>query len=397
MPEPRRDRPRILLVDDEPRVLEGLRRQLHRHYEAVFATDACRAIHTFTHDGPFPVVVSDLRMPRVDGVSLLAKIASIEPDTVRVLLTGHADLDAAADAVNRGRVFRFLTKPCSRETLLGALGAAIEQHRLVRSERELLERTLRGAVRTLTDVLALASPLAFGRAQRIARTARQIHRATGGSETWPIEVAALLSQIGGITLMHETLERLHRGEPLSETERRQVERVPGISQELLRHVPRLEPVLEILENLHREYHPCDVVEGVPRGEEIPLGARVLRIALDFDDLELEGRRGPRALGVMRGRGGRYDPDLLDALEGSRNFDGEGREIRQVQLQELSEGMILGADVTAPTGVVLAARGLTVGPGLLLRLQNFAEKIGVQEPVVVALPDPSESPPRPVRA
>src|SRR5690606_12970241 len=147
------------------------------------------------------IVTSDLRMPQVDGISFLAKVAERSPDSVRILLTGYADLDAAVASVNRGRVFRFLTKPCQKEDLVAAIEAGLAQYRLARAERELLDRTLRGAVRALTDVLALASPLAFARAQRAQQTVAALCRQLQVEFTWPIEIAALLSQIGSITLV----------------------------------------------------------------------------------------------------------------------------------------------------------------------------------------------------
>lgn len=132
------ERPRILCVDDEPSVLEGLTRILRRQYDIQSAAGGDTALKRIQDDGPFAVVMSDLRMPKVDGISLLGQIRSIAPDTVRILLTGHADVSAAIDAVNQGNIFRFLTKPCPTEVLLQALNASVEQHSLITAERVLL-------------------------------------------------------------------------------------------------------------------------------------------------------------------------------------------------------------------------------------------------------------------
>jgi hypothetical protein len=112
------------------------------------------------------VVVSDLQMPGMDGITLLSSLRKVSPDTVRVLLTGHADVDAAIAAVNEGNIFRFLRKPCPPGALLRALEASVEQYRLITAERVLLEQTLRGSLKTLTDILAFVNPVAFGRAIR---------------------------------------------------------------------------------------------------------------------------------------------------------------------------------------------------------------------------------------
>src|SRR5918911_2964995 len=157
---------RVLCVDDEPNVLEGLRRTLGGHYRVRTAVGGAAGLEAIEREGPFAVVVSDLRMPEMDGVAFLSRVRQRSPDTVRVLLTGQADLDAAIAAVNEGHIFRFLSKPCAQPVLFQALAAAEEQYRLITAERVLLEQTLYGSIKALTDILALAVPSAFGRAVR---------------------------------------------------------------------------------------------------------------------------------------------------------------------------------------------------------------------------------------
>src|ERR1700712_1968104 len=104
------ERPRILLVDDEPALLEGLERHLRKPFEVHTSTSAAQALELIALKGPFAVVVSDMRMPHVNGAVFLARVREIAPDTVRLLLTGHADTESAIAAVNEGQIFRFLTK-----------------------------------------------------------------------------------------------------------------------------------------------------------------------------------------------------------------------------------------------------------------------------------------------
>lgn len=132
---------RILCVDDEPKVLEGLERVLHRKCSLLTATSGEEALRLLDGADPIDVIVSDMRMPRMNGAALLAECRKRSPDTVRLLLTGQTDLDSAISAVNDGHVFRFLTKPCPPTVFVEALTAALEQHRLITSERILLERT----------------------------------------------------------------------------------------------------------------------------------------------------------------------------------------------------------------------------------------------------------------
>jgi DNA-binding NtrC family response regulator len=134
---PENAQPRILLVDDDVNLLEALKRQLRNRFDVTASSDAKEAIRLVVSGGNFAVVVSDLRMPTIDGVSLLYLIRQAAPETVRVLLTGKADVESAVSAVNQGNVFRFLIKPCPAYVLNRALEESVEQYRLRRREREL--------------------------------------------------------------------------------------------------------------------------------------------------------------------------------------------------------------------------------------------------------------------
>ncbi|MBU1707079.1 response regulator [bacterium] len=140
---------KILIVDDEPNILEDFRRQLKRQFRdkeweiqvdtALSGEDGLQAIEV---KGPYAVVVSDMKMPGMDGVEFLSRVREKNPDTVRVMLTGQPSMDTAIDAVNEGRIFRFLTKPCPPESLNKVLMAGIKEFRLVKAERKLLEKAL---------------------------------------------------------------------------------------------------------------------------------------------------------------------------------------------------------------------------------------------------------------
>lgn len=366
------DPPRILLVDDEPSLLEGLRRQLRGRFDVSTAPSGGEALLLAAKD-PFAVVVSDMRMPGMDGVSLLRAMRGRWSDTVRVLLTGHADLDAAVAAVNEGNVFRFLTKPCEPEVLRTALDQAVEQHRLITAERELLERTLNGAVQALLETLSLANPMAFARAERVRSTVKELLDALEISDRWAIEVACVLSQIGAVTLPPPVAEKLHAGLPLDEDEEAMVERLPEIAERLLGAIPRLDEVRAIIRAQRT---------GAGFGD-VPLGARILRVALDFDTLEARRTDLSTAIGIMRSRGDVYDQVVVDALAAGEG----GHDVREVRLDDLRTGMVLLADVHTGDGLLLLGRGQPVTPGLLERMRNFARggRLGLDEVVAVSSP------------
>lgn len=366
-------RPRVLCVDDEPLVLQGLSRTLHHHFQVVTATAGVEALGLVQEGPPFAVILSDMRMPQMDGATFLTRARELAPDSVRILLTGHADLDSAVAAVNQGQIFRFLTKPCPAEALVASLQAAAEQYRLVHAERELLEQTLTGAVKALAEVLALSNPIAFGRAARVHRTVVAMCARLRPPDRWAIEVAAQLSQIGAIQLPGPVAEKLYFGRALDPAEQALVDRGPALADQLLTNIPRLEPVRAILAALAPAARPA---------AEPPLGARILRLADALDTLEAGGLQPAEALATIKGRPGQHEPRLLDALEqeiGERT----AREIRELPLDQVRPGMQLADDLRATSGVLLVARGFVVSAGMLMKLQSM--RAGVREPVRVVVP------------
>lgn len=130
-------KPKILCVDDESHVLEGFRVNLRKLFEVHTSTDGRQAIEMLLRDGPFAVIVCDLRMPNIGGVEVLSEAARRAPQTVRMMLTGQADLPTAMAAINDGRIFRLLLKPCPPQNLIEALTIAAEHHRQQAEERAL--------------------------------------------------------------------------------------------------------------------------------------------------------------------------------------------------------------------------------------------------------------------
>src|SRR5687767_12345940 len=202
----------ILCVDDEPRVVEGLVLHLRRDYNVHIALSGEEALQKLKENRKIAVIVSDMRMPGMDGATLLRRVMRSHPTVTRLLLTGETGRDSAVSAVNEGQIFRFLTKPCPTEQLRAALDAAVIQHRLMNAERELLQETLIGCIQALVDVLAMTNPVAFGRASRIKRIAMEFAGLLGCEGHWQLEAACMLSQLGYLSLPVELVEKLYYGE-----------------------------------------------------------------------------------------------------------------------------------------------------------------------------------------
>jgi CheY-like chemotaxis protein len=151
---------KILIVDDEPNVLEAFKRQLTRQFrgqsqsiEIDTALSGEDGLEMMKSKGPYAVIVSDMKMPNMDGVRFLSCVRELAPNTVRVMITGKPTMGMAMNAVNEGNVFSFLTKPCSPETLAGTLMLGIEQFRVTTTERGELEKALSGSIGVMADIL----------------------------------------------------------------------------------------------------------------------------------------------------------------------------------------------------------------------------------------------------
>ncbi|MBZ5592152.1 MAG: response regulator [Acidobacteriia bacterium] len=370
---------KILCVDDDLNILLALQRQLRKQFHVEGAMGAEKALAAIERDGPFAVIVSDLQMPGMNGLELLGKAREFSPDTVRVMLTGQADLHTAIAAVNQNSIYRFLTKPCSAEELAATLEAALEQYRLVTAERNLLENTLRASVKVLTEVLSLVHPAAFSRASRIHRYVRHMAAELKLGNAWQFEVAALLSQIGCITMDPCTLDRVYTGEELSAEEKKMFAAHPAAGRDLLLHIPRLEAVAHMIAGQNLAQPPSP-----PRAqlqEVVSTGVHLLCAAIDFDRLITRDRSKEEALAHMRQREYDYDPACLRALATFVPHEA-GMELRVLKSAELRRFMIVDQDVRSKNGLLLLAKGQEVTPSVLDRLKAFAAKVGIVEPIRV---------------
>ncbi|MBC8354276.1 MAG: response regulator [Planctomycetes bacterium] len=362
---------KILFVDDEPRVLQGVQRQLHRDFNLVTADGGQAGLAAIAKDGPFAVVVSDMRMPQMNGIQFLKLVGEQSPDSIRVMLTGHADFNTAVEAINNGQIYRFLSKPCPSELLANTLKQAIEQYRLVHAERELLSKTLTGSVKALIDILSLNNPVAFGRAARVRRIVVEMAKLLGISDTWELEIASLLSQIGLVAVPASVWSKIRKNERLSPEETAVLQGHPQVARDLLKNIPRLADVSEIVNYQNKQYdgggYPIDSV----RGEQIPLGARLVRVAIDFESMVATCNRPELAMAEIRDRVGHYDPQVVVALE---NYVGLKADtvVRSMTLAEIPDNAIFAEDVATLNQEVLAEAGGEMSTAIRMRLQNYVQ-------------------------
>ena len=233
--------------------------------------------------------------------------------------------------------------------------------------------------------------MAFGRAQRVRRTAKRIVAQMGVAASWQIEVAAMLSQLGLLGLPPDTLEKLFAGQPLSDEEQRMFLAHPGLGRDWVANIPRLTEVAEIMAYQEKRFDGGGVPKDDRQGTAIPLGARVLKVAIDFDACYLRGLSWRQTLERLRQHAAWYDPAVLAALHAVAGVEAD-YDVRMVSVAELSSPMIIDEDVRTVAGLLVVSKGQDATRSLRERLRNFAKHSRIREPIrVLVRPPPARGP------
>ncbi|HYM77283.1 MAG TPA: response regulator [Candidatus Dormibacteraeota bacterium] len=374
---------KILLVDDDSNVLDGYRRTLSRDFAMETATGGQEALALVAEKGPYAVVVSDMRMPGMDGVQLLSRIKAGSPDTIRVMLTGTSDRDTAINAINEGSIFRFLSKPCSKEIMATVLTAALVQYRLVTAEKQLLEQTLSGALQVLTEVLSLVNPAAFSRAERARRYIHHVVSAMKLGNPWQYEVAAMLSQLGCVTLAPETIDAVYKGETLTPAEQAQYDAHPSVAYSLLSKIPRLEPIAWMIQ--HQSLPIPETGAGV--AGDMKQGAEILRLILAYEQEIHKGTSRTEAAHNLSRQNRNFSPAFFQALV-TLDPNAEAGETRKSKIEDLTPGMIVLEEVKTVSGTLLVSKGQEVTPAVVTKLKNYHTRRTIGNEVTVSMPTSS---------
>lgn len=394
MVKPSSDRAKdsILIIDDERNLLEGIRRQLYKRFDLVLAEGGEEGLALIRERGPFPVVVCDMNMPGRTGIEVLADIAEISPETVRIMLTGQTDLDTAMNAVNQGNIFRFFTKPCPAEMLAAGLDAGLEQYRLVTAERDLLNKTLSGSIKMLTDVLALVDPDSFGRTERAREWVRKVAEALGlQRHHWKLELATMLAPIGLTAVPPEVAKKARSNLELTQVERDMVEASAETAHKLICHIPRLQEVATYVLYQGKNVDGSGFPRDDKAGDDIPIGARIVRILGDLALSQDKGSDLEDTLALMRKYDGIYDQKLLTLIAPVILGEQSSRRESEVETIDVELPMLRAGDVLLTpiidllTEDLILAKGAAVTElyikrlGNLRRVRNLTETVRVRRP------------------
>jgi response regulator RpfG family c-di-GMP phosphodiesterase len=376
---------KILLVDDDLNILHAYSRTLRSNFQVTTIDNGTDGLQILKEEGPFAVVVTDYRMPKMDGIQFLAHAKELTPDTIRIMLSGQADFEVSIQAVNEGNIFRFLNKPCPTDQLIKVLSKAIEQYRLVMAEQELLEKTLKGSVKLLLDISNALNPRIFSQSSRLRTMAKAIAVRLKFENSWELELAAMLSQIGCTTIPPEILKRKSKDVQLTDEENQIFLTHAQTGRDLLSNIPRLEGISEGVYYQFKQFNGKGFPFNRIEGKNIPIIGRILKVVIDFDTLTAKGMTARQAVEKMLNHPEYYDPDIFAALDAEVLSIVTGFVVNAVPIANLVNGMLLADDIRDKHGVILLSKGQEITEILKLRLLVFSRLGRVSEPIRVLKP------------
>ncbi|THB71375.1 MAG: response regulator [Desulfovibrio sp.] len=375
---------KILIVDDDTRLLSSFKRILSARFDVTTAENGDSALELIKEDAPFSIIISDYKMPGMNGVEFLSEVNKRVPDTVRILLTGYAEINVALEAVNEGNIFRMLQKPCPPKTMAKALVDGIQYYEIAAARRELMEKTIQKSVGVLGDLISLVKPTVYGRISRITPYVRHICREMDPPYLWEAVTGTRLSMIGFVTLPESIVEKDLAGQTLGPREQRLFNEHPSLAASFIEKIPRLEEVARIIAYQEKCYNGTGVPEDNVQKDDIPLGARILKVCLDCDRLTSWGLTQGEALNALAGKDNLYDPDVLGHLFSTLGESPAFNE-RKIYLHGLEPGMVVAEDIFAMKGeevIKLLAEGQEVSEMAIAYLLRFSQEYNVNQPFKV---------------
>jgi response regulator RpfG family c-di-GMP phosphodiesterase len=410
----------VLFVDDEENILTSLKRLMRKQPLKCFFASSAEEGLAILNEEKVDVIISDMRMPNMDGADFLTKCKARWPKTMRVLLTGHADISATITALNHGGIYRYLSKPWDEQELLETIEQGLRVGRLERDKLSLLlltkqqnekllkfneELERRVVARTeeikqtsdmlelvyqqlqdsyttfiklFSSVIASRHHLNKSKSNLVAELARKLATTLNlpTDETKSVYHAGLLMDLGKLNLSDEILQLPE--EKISTEHKAMFERHPLHAEMTLSSIPELEPVARLVRS-HMELIDGTGFPDRLKGNAIPRGARILRIARDFvglqtgllKDISLDANEAFKLIKLNAGK--KYDPYVIKILETLSEEFSLGEEFAQevkIDAMQLSAGMIVSRDIYNSMGILMIAKGFKLNQNIIDKLASI---------------------------
>ncbi|MBQ8476540.1 response regulator [bacterium] len=338
---------KILIVDDEEDNLALLYRTLRGKYSITKANSAIEALEILKSE-QFDCILSDHKMPLMDGVEFLKRVYDIQPKTMRLLVTAYSDVKILIDAINYAKIYRYIKKPYSPDELLMIVENALETYQLKLDNENLiqdLKELFSGTVKAIIEALDAKDSFTLGRSRRVAFYALKIvnKMALTPAESSKIELAGLLHDIGMIGVAEEIL---NKSQKLTDEEFEKIKMHVQYSVKILEDIKQLYEITEIIKYHHEYYNGCGYPYGL-KGEEIPLGSRIIAIADAYDSMVSKrayrnNLTSEQAIEILQqGAGKQFDPNLVqifinilpDAIKEIEQYEAQEKDFTQGELQQ----------------------------------------------------------------
>ena len=425
----------ILFVDDEANILSSLKRLFRpQGYRIFTAESGAQGLEIMAHE-TVDLVISDMRMPEMNGAQFLEKVREKWPETVRILLTGYAEIGATIEAINKGRIYRYISKPWEDNDITLIVKHALQQKILEREKQRLEELTRRQneelknlnasleervkarteevrqtmgflevahdklkksfitSVRVFSNLIEMRNPSKSGHSRRVADLARTIAQNMGMSaaEVQDVFIAALLLDIGKIGLPDRLLDKPFSG--LTADERAEVVKCPIKSEMALMALDQLHGAAKLIRN-HRERFDGTGYPDRLSGLSIPLGARILALAGDYDTALMGAAfvksMKPEEAGLLiqDGKGKRYDPAVVEVfmseLDKARSASSDAATELALRLDRIRPGMTLSRDLMSRTGEMLLSKEYVLNEQLIEQIRGIERMDG--HPITIHVHD-----------
>lgn len=375
---------RVLFVDDDTRILSAFRRRLRKNYDFHVAEGAEEALHELACENPFAVVISDQQMPGMKGIEFLKIVMERYPSTVRIMLTGNADRETAVASVNESGVFRYLNKPCSLEAIVNAVDDGLAEHKLLAGRQNLLEGTLAGSIKLISQMIANCDPDASKKAKKLHRHAHNIALYMKSEKVWELDVAACLSPLATIMLPPTIRLKIAAGSSLSPQEKLTVAKGPETAQKLILNMPRMKDVAETLLYIEKGFDGSGAPHADICGHNIPLNARLLYLLRALLEIAGDGPITSDTFADLPSDSNCFDPDLVQAARACCLNPGANAALKlkemQIDIVALKTGDKAVEDFKTRSGNKVLSAGAELTAATLEKIRTFHETRPIAQPV-----------------